>query len=125
MALLSDSTNSASTANSTTTQITQAIGQKHLHSEEPVTASGRAKLYVLLCVSPLLLPSEWTYHHRQKPDPLSVQGRHIGHTMDAFLNPGAMFNHGICCAALDSEDEGLDKQTPECVHIGNLLILVI
>jgi len=37
--------------------------------------------------------------------------------MDAFLTPGAMFNHGIHCAALDSDDEELSKQIPECMSL--------
>ena len=54
---------------------------------------------------------------RQKPDPFAAQDHYIGQTMDAFLTPGAMFNHGICCSALDSDYEALDKQTPECMSL--------
>ncbi|KAF8525445.1 hypothetical protein JB92DRAFT_2826782 [Gautieria morchelliformis] len=50
-------------------------GQKCTHEPEPLTASGQSK--------------------QQKQDLLIIDVQHVGHAMDAFLNPGMVFNFGL------------------------------
>ena len=64
----------------------------------------------------------FNFELRQRQDPLAIQARKVGRTMDAFLTPGAMFNHGIVCAALDSDDEDWSRHTAECVFFNSQII---
>ncbi|KAF8505102.1 hypothetical protein JB92DRAFT_3122720 [Gautieria morchelliformis] len=50
-------------------------GQKCTHEPEPLTASGQSK--------------------QQKQDLFIIEARHVGCAMDAFLNPGMVFNFGL------------------------------